>query len=172
MAIVKEYRCAGHGPFEATEQKCPQGCPDAWVVREFRTAPKIKHNATRTADNAIRHLAADYGLTNVSNRDGMSVMDALRRPTKQDDFKPRFMDVPHAQPGFSQTDGAKRPVVDPQAAIGGSTAQGENSMARAFGLTQEGRGGDSDGRVVIPRPRPVVDPKLVYRPSELPSAAE
>lgn len=173
MAVLKEWRCFAHGPFESEEQKCPNGCSRAFVVREIRSAPAIKHNRTKVADSAIRALAADFGLTNVKNdKAGGSVMDALRRPTSMQDFAPRFIDVPHAAAGFSRDPAARIPTVDPQAAIGGSTAQGENAPAAAFGLGEEGRGAQSDGRVQIPRPKPFLDPKLTYHPTEMPSAPE
>jgi hypothetical protein len=167
MSVLHDYQCLAHGVFESFEAKCPFGCSAAFVRLVFLKPPAIQHNRTKVADAAIKGLAADFGLTDVKNdKYGGSVMDQLRHAEKREDFAPRWHDVPHATAGFSQTEGARVPVVDPQAAIGGSTAQGENAAARIFGANEAGQ---VQG---IPRPRAYIDPKLVYRPSELPSAPD
>jgi hypothetical protein len=65
------------------------------------------------------------------------------------------MDVPHAAPGWSQQPNAQAPAFNPQAAIGARVA-GENAVEH----------------LKIPAPRPLIDPKLVYRPEKMPEAPE
>jgi hypothetical protein len=167
MSVLHDYQCLAHGVFESFEAVCPHGCAAAFVRIVFLKPPSIQHNRTKVADAAIKGLAADFGLTDIRNdKAGGSVMDQLRHAKERKDFAPRWHDVPHAAAGFSQTEGAHIPVVDPQASIGGSTTQGENAAARVFGVNE-------DGSVKgIPRPRPIIDPKLVYRPTEMPSAPD
>lgn len=167
MAVLHDYACAAHGPLgELWEPKCPHGCSPAFVQIVFNRSAAIKHNSTKVADSAVRALAADFGLTNVGSNGGESVMDYIRRGksfsdgyTPHDDretsFAPKFMDIPHAAPGWSQTPNATAPVVNPQMMIGAKMA-GENAVAP----------------LTIPAPRPHVDPKLVYRPEKMPEAPE
>jgi hypothetical protein len=57
MAILKEWRCLGHGPFENFDGKCPKGCPSSLVQREIRTAPayeRRKQTIHRPADGFTR----------------------------------------------------------------------------------------------------------------------
>jgi hypothetical protein len=168
MPVLNDYTCLAHGELgEMFEPKCPHGCARSFVKVIFKKPPSIKHNSTKVADMALRDLATDFGMTDLKNdKYGGSIMDQLRNPQKAEDFAPRWHDVPHAQPGFSRGEGASIPTVDPSAAIGGSTVQGENAPARLFGMGAEGRVSG------IPKPRPLIDPKLVYRPSEMPGAPE
>jgi hypothetical protein len=99
MPILKEYSCAAHGPFEAFEAECPYGCSPRFVKQEFRTAPGFKSERTGNSDKTLDSLAKDYGMTNMGNRGGDSVMQHLRRMPQS---RPTWGDVQHAQPGFSQ----------------------------------------------------------------------
>jgi hypothetical protein len=111
MAIVKEYRCAAHGPFESTRPKCKYGCSPRFVTQEFRTAPAIKSAGTKHLDREIGNLARDYKLTDIRNgEDGESVMQTLR---KNPQFAPTWGEVKHAKPGFSQRPGEQAPVFSP-----------------------------------------------------------
>lgn len=102
MAVIKEWKCAAHGEFEGPEQKCPFGCPKRFVVQEFRTAAAVHDGTTAYTDATLRGLADSVGLTDMSNRNG-SVMNS-QRPTgpKGLDFSPKWVDIPHASPGWSQ----------------------------------------------------------------------
>lgn len=64
MAVVKEYLCPGHGPFEATRPRCPHGCT---VVseREFRTAPAFHDGTTRRTDDLVRSQVEAFRLSNI-----------------------------------------------------------------------------------------------------------
>lgn len=77
MAIIREFRCADCGStFESSapveEVMCPH-CSGAEPERVFLTPPGIKSPQTSIADREIRGLAADYGLSDVSNKDGAPV---------------------------------------------------------------------------------------------------
>jgi hypothetical protein len=111
MAILKEYRCAAHGEFESTEHACPLGCPARFVVQEIRTPPAYHDGITRNTDQTLRQLADEHGLTDMSNRNG-SIMNS-QRPQSSDgpDFSPKWLDIPHATPGWSRREGEKSPVV-------------------------------------------------------------
>lgn len=97
--MIKEWRCAAHGEFESKTGKCPAGCSKRFVVQEFRTAPAIKHGRTREADRLTGALAKDFGLSDISTKDGASVMDNLRKKATD---RPMWGDVPHNEPGWSQ----------------------------------------------------------------------
>jgi hypothetical protein len=112
MAVVKEYRCAAHGPFEGTEQACPYGCPPRFVVREFRSAPAFQAKRTRNIDGTLRGIASDFGLTDMKNdpKGGVSVMQALRSGKVQ---RSNWLKLNHAEPGFSSR-GDQAPVFKPE----------------------------------------------------------
>lgn len=70
--MIKEYRCARHGPFEASHAICnAPGCDSSNVTREIRTAPKVKSETTTRTDAGLKQTAESYGLTNMrSAREG------------------------------------------------------------------------------------------------------
>lgn len=78
MAILREFRCTFHEEeFESFDERpaCPFGCDPAFVVLEFRTAPRIRHAGTGIQDMLTRQLAADYNMTDVrGDKEGTSVM--------------------------------------------------------------------------------------------------
>jgi hypothetical protein len=98
MPILKEYRCAAHGEFEAFEAECPYGCSPRFVQQEFRTPVGYKSERTSNSDKTLDTLAKDYNMTNINNRGGESVMSNLRKTPQT---KPMWGEVQHAQPGFS-----------------------------------------------------------------------
>lgn len=75
MAIMKEYCCAAHGDFDATEPVCPEGCGSGMVERVFRTAPAIQTAGYRAMNATFDSLAAEQGVTNMNNSSG----EGLRR---------------------------------------------------------------------------------------------
>jgi hypothetical protein len=100
MAVLKEYRCAAHGEFEASKPKCPHGCSTRFVSQEFRTAPAMKSQGTKRVDRELQNLATDYRMSDIRNGpNGESVMETLR---KKPQAAPMWGDVQHAAPGFSQ----------------------------------------------------------------------
>lgn len=110
---IYEMRCAAHGPYESTEKKCPHGCPDRFQAQEIRTAPSYHDGRTKYTDGVLRGLADSCGLTDMKNdKDGSSVMShqTKQRDPNGLDFSPRWVDVPHAAPGWAQR-GEKSPVI-------------------------------------------------------------
>lgn len=79
MAVLAEWKClACVHEFESSEDspKCPHGCSASFVVREFRTAPRIRSRGTSVTDNNMKVMADDLGLTDMRNTDGQSVMSS------------------------------------------------------------------------------------------------
>ncbi len=113
MAVMREWRCAAHGPFESTHHACPKGCPKQFVTQEIRTAPAYQQKKTRFVDQQLRGIAEDAGLTNLKNdpKSGTSVMDELRKGEQ----KSKWLGIEHAKPGFSRRKGEAAPVFDPRA---------------------------------------------------------
>jgi hypothetical protein len=65
MAVLKEWACIIHGPFESTHAICPgEGCDSSAVVREFRSAPAFKSDYTKRTDAGIRRSADMYRINN------------------------------------------------------------------------------------------------------------
>jgi hypothetical protein len=93
MAVLKEFACKAHGPFEEFTSddempRCPHGCSAKWVVREIRTAPAGKSVVTGTMDRIQRDFADQHKLPDirVDKDSDKSVMDNLRRGEKPSDF--------------------------------------------------------------------------------------
>jgi len=58
MSVMKEWKCALHGPFEGTHPICPTlGCMSDEVSREFRTAPAYHNGQTARTDRGLRRTA-------------------------------------------------------------------------------------------------------------------
>ena len=55
MAVLKEFSCIEHGPFEGSHPICPaSGCDSSAVSQEFRTAPTIGSGFVKRFDAGIR----------------------------------------------------------------------------------------------------------------------
>jgi hypothetical protein len=129
MAILKEYRCQAHGPFEAFADdevpECPNGCSARWVKREIRTAPAAGNVRTGKMDALQRDLAHNFGLSDLKTdkENGKSVIENLRG---MPDFSPKWVDVPGKQAaGWSQR-GEKPAAVDVASTFG---MQAGNALA-------------------------------------------
>lgn len=60
--IIKEFFCADHGEFEGSHAICPHmGCDSHDVIREIRTAPKLRSASTSRTDADVRLTAQMYG---------------------------------------------------------------------------------------------------------------
>jgi hypothetical protein len=80
VAIIKEFACLEHGPFEGSHPICPEyGCASTHVTQEFRTAPKIRHGITRRTDAGLRTSSEMYGKDWRSAREG----EMSHRPQEQ-----------------------------------------------------------------------------------------
>lgn len=80
MPVIREWRCADCGTTGETmgpieEIVCPT-CSAQEAERVFLTAPGIKSPQTSSADRNLKALAADFGMSNMSNRDGAAVKQA------------------------------------------------------------------------------------------------
>lgn len=74
--IIKEWKCLDCSSFfesSDADPVCPQ-CSAAEPERAFLTAPGFKSPQTLGKDRDLKQLAADHGLSNMSNRDGEPVM--------------------------------------------------------------------------------------------------
>ena len=91
--IKKEWKCMAHGYFEAavpddTLPRCPRGCD--CVERAFLTPAGVSTTGkTRFVDKTMRELAERFGMTNMSNANGDSVIhnhatESQRNMAKQD----------------------------------------------------------------------------------------
>ncbi len=101
MAVIKEYRCFAHGPFESREAKCPKGCTA--VIQEFRTAPGFKSDKTKSSDKAIQRMATKLGYSDMSNRNG-SVAGSRKMGKQEQDMRPQWLDVPKNKDREDKTD--------------------------------------------------------------------
>lgn len=76
--IIREYRCNDCSTcFESSDDDpvCPQ-CSSLEQERVFLTAPAIRGEKTTRTDKIVGELAADYGLSDMSNKDGRPVKQA------------------------------------------------------------------------------------------------
>lgn len=89
MPVIKEWECKAHGYFDSPEQRCPHGCPEQFVDRVFLTAPNIRSGKTTTADQTLRGLAQDFGMTDIHGaREGQSVAEVT--PASSAPFKAQW----------------------------------------------------------------------------------
>lgn len=72
MAILKEWCCLEHGPFDGSHAICPSfGCDSRAVKQEFRTPVGIKSNLTKRTDEGIRKSSDMYRINDFrSAREG------------------------------------------------------------------------------------------------------
>jgi hypothetical protein len=65
MAVLKEWECASHGPFEGSHPVCPElGCDSSSVKQVFLTPPNIGSQALKRFDRGIRRSAEMMGISN------------------------------------------------------------------------------------------------------------
>ena len=84
MPVIREFRCGDCGStFESMlpveEVSCPT-CTAPEPERVFLTPPALKSPKTSSADEIQKDLAKAYGLSDMSNRGGESVMRGQRGP--------------------------------------------------------------------------------------------
>jgi len=64
MAIVKEWLCLAHGPFDGSHAICPSyGCDSRAVHQEFRTPVAIRSNTMKKFDAGIKQSAQMYNIS-------------------------------------------------------------------------------------------------------------
>jgi hypothetical protein len=136
MPVLKEYRCAAHGPFEDFAPMCPYGCPDVFVKQEIRTAPAARRPGTmKFIDEQLKGIANDYGVTDLKTdpKANLSALDHQRRKTEH---KPEWIPIAHAAPGFSRQADGKVPTFKPE-------SMGFSPVPEASAMTAK-----------LPKPRP------------------
>lgn len=93
MPIIREWRCADCGTTGETmgplEEVVCNHCSAQEAERVFLTPPGIKSPKTSTADRELKNLAADFGLTNMSNKHG----EPVRKSAAQGPQSPQFTDA-------------------------------------------------------------------------------
>ena len=75
--ISRDWLCKAHGVFESSESApaCPRGCNAVDPI--FLRAPAVRTSGrTKHIDHTLESLAADFGLTDLSTRNG-SVMNSI-----------------------------------------------------------------------------------------------
>jgi hypothetical protein len=164
MAVLKEFRCLAHGPFDGTEAVCPHGCET--VLREFRTAPGTRSHKTKFSDKALERLANRFGLTDMSNRNG-SVGNS--RTHQENPFAPVWGKMPKGNsfaPGRGEVpvDGAAGGA---QAALKDFGSTATTSLAPAMeklypGKKYEAEPNFMDIAKTLPRVRPIYDKRMQY----------
>ena len=111
MAIIKEYRCLDcEALFESSDADpaCPQ-CTADEPERVFLTPPSIKSPKTAFQDATVKQLAADFGMSDMSNRHGKAVKEGPASPPAQfsGDAMAQLARIPqNARDGFSPLMGA------------------------------------------------------------------
>ncbi len=152
MGAIKEFLCPAHGRFDSATAKCPHGC-DLVVDRVFHTAPALKSAKTKATDTLLRGIAADYGFTDMSTRNG-SVMASQRKEKPAMDFRPVWGDIPK---GDRLKAGGVIEKVD--GASGGAEAGARQYRVAPGAPMQTGTGESlsfSDVAASMPKPRPVL----------------
>ena len=70
MAVKRDYKCEGHGFFEAWEPVCPHGCSEGIMIVHLQ-APGLMSDRTKGTDSTVKGLASDFNMTNLkSTREG------------------------------------------------------------------------------------------------------
>lgn len=75
--IIREWRCADCSQtFESSENPEDVVCPHCTAdepERVFLTAPSVRDQKTTRTDTIVKELAADYGISNMTNKYGEPV---------------------------------------------------------------------------------------------------
>lgn len=83
--IIREWKCGDCGSvFESSDAPEEVACPICTAEepeRVFLTAPSVRSPDTSRKDSIVKELAADYGLSNVSNKYGAAVKGAPSGPS-------------------------------------------------------------------------------------------
>jgi hypothetical protein len=145
MAILKEFTCAAHGPFDEQVNGdeipyCPTGCSPRFVRREIRTAPAARTVVTGKLDTLQRDIAHDFGLSDlkVAKDSTASVMENLRRG---EDFSPKWVDVPNQMKSGWANRGERPAAVNPKSVFGmeSGNALNQNLTPKAIPTNIVGR---------------------------------
>lgn len=166
MAIMKEWACKAHGEFDSTEAKCPHGCHGT-VIRVFLTAPGINTGMVGRVDKTLGKFAKDYGLGDVSNRNGsvansvnVQSADRFRRRPEEYDVESGFRDKEHkkrADPTPYWLDLGDHEA-HKERQVNSFVPQAEN---RLFEVAPGAKEGESVGTPKLPQPKVITEYKPV-----------
>ena len=165
MAVTKEFRCLAHGEFDGSEPVCPKGCTT--VVREFRTAPAGKSSKTKGVDRTLASLAARFGFSDMSNRDG-SVGSSKKN---SGEIKPVWGDMPKGNifvPGKGEVNAKGEAMSTAGGGVAALAGMGITGQSVAAQLSQKlGREVTPEPTFVdiakgLPKPRPIIDKRFSY----------
>jgi len=126
MGIKKEWECMAHGYFESDIPKCPAGCDT--VQRVFLTPQSVNIGGRKHfVDDTLQKIADDYGFSDMSNRNGDSVVHNAVRNNPQS-FAPIWKAMPK--------DGAQAAQVLKESGVtgdmgGGALGQGQFRAPKA-----------------------------------------
>ena len=83
MAVVNDYKCPKHGYFEARKSQCPMKDCHEEVMVVFLQAPSLMGAKTKAADNNLKQLAMEFGMSNIkSTREGEHQENFLTKKNK------------------------------------------------------------------------------------------
>lgn len=173
MAVNKEWRCAAHGPFEGTTGNCPYGCVGT-ARREIRTATGINTGMVRRVDATLGKFAKEYGLGDVSNRNGSVANSSGMNLQTADRFRRKPEDYA-VEPALRDREHARRTQMDPywldlgdhdkhkETHPGGFVPVAENRLfspeAVAAAHIPKNKPGFLTGASKLPPPKPALDSK-------------
>lgn len=164
MGVLKDFKCLEHGFFESNEPICPEGCTDGISV-VFLQAPLFKSEKSKAADDHIKGLASDFGMSDIkSAREGESQAGYLTKDNK-------FSEAEYAQAEahLKQKQEAEREPRPGDAAIWGGSFQNLNMSNILSGRAVQSVRGESVGlspsQAGITR-GPTIDPRSTMRDPE------
>lgn len=150
MPIAKEWKCFAHGFFTSAEGRCPHGCSIV-AERAFLTAPGAISKKTSNTDRLLNQLAKDYGLSDMSNKDGAAVAGK-----RKNTLSPTWGEIPKG----NKLEIGKGEVPVP-GALGGAAAAAQSYRVAEGGPTIKEPGTiESVGK--LRPPRPIIDKRLTY----------
>jgi hypothetical protein len=94
MAVLKDYHCTKHGLFEAWEAVCPMKHCEGELSVVFLQPVGLKSDRTKTADESLQKLAADYKMSDIrSTREGEHQTGYIARnnttpPVEEEKYSP------------------------------------------------------------------------------------
>lgn len=152
MAIMRQYLCDGHGIWETNSRivdSCPYGCSK--FQRYFESPPGIKGVRTKNHDLMQREIAKQFGLTDMNNKNGESLMsNQMRANGSKNSFA--LPSTPLSQPGTNPADKKKLDlggIIGASGAFGANVPSGVVTERNAFQQAQQAVAGSRAGRTQV-----------------------
>lgn len=144
MGVLRDWSCKIHGTFESSElaPKCRFGCNTVEPI--FLRAPAVRTGQrTKNIDNTLTQLAADFGLSDLSTKNG-SVMNSIPLHSKPDHIQASY----HALYGDPRTEMLRPRFDNPNNVAGMLDGSGKTAaLAMRDKETQLGLGDVLHGRM-------------------------